>query len=114
MSVKRMSRAVVRNQEEIYEETMRKRGVKYIDQYPTAQMHHPTVDEIANIQTIGHVWKVGDRYSKLAYEHYGDAELWWVIAWYNQLPTESHINLGDTIMIPTPIETVLPLLRLRG
>ena len=114
MSIKRMSRGVVRNKEELYKETLKQRGVKHIDHYPTAKMHHPTVEEMEDIETVGHVWKTGDRYSKLAYQYYGDSELWWVIAWFNQKPTDSHNPLGDTIFIPTPLERVMTILRLRG
>lgn len=112
MSVKRLTRATARNQEEQYKETFRKRGVKYIDQYPTAILNHPTPQQIAlNVQMIGHTWKVGDRYSKLAHQFYGDAELWWVIAWFNQLPTDSHVSLGQTIHIPMPLHKILAILR---
>jgi len=114
MSIKRMSRSVVRNKEELYKETLKQRGVKHIDHYPTAKMHHPTVEEMADIETVNHVWKVGDRYSKLAHQYYGDPELWWIIAWFNQKPTDSHNTLGDTIFIPTPLERVMLILRLRG
>jgi len=114
MSIKRMSRSVVRNKEELYKETLKQRGVKFIDHYPTAQMHHPTAEEIADIDSLNHVWKTGDRYSKLAHEYYGDPELWWVIAWYNQKPTDSHNTLGDVLYIPMPLEKIMLLLRLRG
>ena len=110
MANKRITRGVVRNKEEIYKETFRKRGVNHIDHYPTAQMYHPVAKDLANIESIKHIWKVGDRYSKLAYEFYGDPRLWWVIAWYNQLPTESHVSLGDIIYIPTPFDKILALI----
>jgi nucleoid-associated protein YgaU len=114
MSIKRMSRSVIRNKEELYEEARKKRGLKHIDHYPTANMYHPTADDLADIETISHVWKVGDRYSKLAYHHYGDAELWWIIGWFNQKPTDSHNTIGDVIYIPTPLESVMLILRLKG
>lgn len=111
MTDKRLSRKIIRNKEEMYKETFRKRGVKHIDHYPSPRLHHPTVDELVNIETVSHVWKTGDRYSKLAFEFYDDARLWWVIAWFNQLPTESHVNFGDVIYIPVPIERALEVLR---
>jgi len=33
--------------------------------------------------------------------------MWWVIAWYNQKPTEAHFNVGDVVYIPTPLANVL-------
>ena len=56
---------------------------------------------------IKHVWKTGDRYYKLAATYYGRPELWWAIALYNEKPTEAHINFGNTIRVPVPIETYL-------
>ena len=67
-------------------------------------------DDIEDIEIISHVWKQGDRYSKLAHKHYGDARFWWVLAWFNQLPTESHISYGDVVYIPTPLEDIIEIL----
>ena len=33
--------------------------------------------------------------------------MWWVIAWFNQAPTESHLVIGDTIEVPISIEQAL-------
>ncbi len=32
---------------------------------------------------------------------------WWVIAQFNQRPTEANCQVGDMIMIPMPLEAVL-------
>ena len=44
---------------------------------------------------------------KLASKYYDDPTMWWVIAFYNQKPTEFHLKLGDLVYIPVPLETVL-------
>ena len=54
-----------------------------------------------------HVWKAGDCYYKLANQYYGDAQYWWVIALFNQKPTEADVDLGDLIEIPLPLEAIL-------
>ena len=41
--------------------------------------------------------------------YYDVAELWWVIAQFNQKPTDSHYSLGDVVYIPLPLEKVLTL-----
>ena len=69
-------------------------------------------EEVASLNTLGHVWGMGDRFYKLAFEHYGDSEKWWVIAWFNQTPTEFHVARGDIILIPFPLERVLKYLGL--
>ena len=40
-------------------------------------------------------------------DYYGNAGLWWVIAWFNKKPMDTEVSLGDLIMIPLPIEKIL-------
>ena len=67
-------------------------------------------DEKSLIIQIPHIWKSGDRYYKLAFEHYGNSSYWWIIAYFNNKPTESLIHVGDTIMIPKPLNVMITLL----
>jgi hypothetical protein len=53
------------------------------------------------------VWKRGDRFFKFASKYYGNPKYWWVLAWYNQRPTESFFKFGDIIEIPLPLNQVL-------
>ena len=64
---------------------------------------------MSEITTNGYIWGVGDRYFKLAHRFYGDSKLWWVIAWFNKKPTESHVDVGDLILIPTDLDQILIL-----
>jgi len=98
------------NRESSYMRVFRERGVKYISQYVTPRLHHPTVEQAGSIQRISHVWKTGDSFYKLAHKYYGDSKLWWVIAWYNQTPTEHHVAVGRKIKIPTPVDTTISIL----
>ncbi len=98
------------NDSDLYRKTLKDRGVKEITQYRTPNLRHPTVKERASLDRISHVWKTGDRFYKLAHKYYDDPKLWWVIAWFNQTPTESHVSLGQVIRIPMPLEKVLSLL----
>jgi nucleoid-associated protein YgaU len=54
---------------------------------------------------------MGDKYYKLADAFYGDSRDWWVIAKFNQKPTESHVKIGDIILIPKPLSVILNYLR---
>ena len=94
-----------------YEQVLKDRNVPFIRQYTTGELHHPSVLEITDLSVVTRVWKMGDRYFKLAYEYYGDSKLWWVIAWYNQKPSEADVKNGDTIFIPLPLDKVLSALR---
>jgi len=95
------------NDNEFYKTFFEQREVKSIKQFSTPKLKNITQDQISSLSTISHIWSTGDRYSKLAYDHYGDSRLWWVIAWFNKKPTESHLEYGDLIYIPHPLERIL-------
>ena len=95
------------NNEDFYENTFEERGIRGVKQYTTPVLRHPTDEQIASLETIPHIWKTGDRFFKLAYDHYGDSTKWWIIAWFNLKPTESNLNYGDILYIPYPLDRVL-------
>ena len=101
-------RFVFVNDDAIYENLLRRKRKLTLRQYTT-----PTIPDLrrrlnsANIETVPHIWKTGDRYYKLALQYYNNSSLWWVIAIYNQKPTEGSLRKGDVLLVPVPIETVL-------
>ena len=99
------------NKSELYENLFFDRRVNFIEQYRTYTMHHIDATENSTLSTISHTWKLGDRFYKLAYKHYNDSSLWWIIAWYNFKPTESHVSLGEIILVPLPLSKVVSLMR---
>ena len=99
------------NNSEFYKEFFKERGVRYIRQFRTGKLRHPTIREMASLERINHVWSLGDRYYKLAHKYYGDSSLWWIIAWFNLKPTEGHCRSGDLIRIPLPLDRVIEMLR---
>jgi len=92
-----------------YKDIAKKRNLKYFRHFGFQKIHNITEEEMEDITTISHIWKQGDRYFKLAYEHYGDPELWWIIAWFNQKPTEGHLEIGEFVYIPHPVEELMGL-----
>ena len=69
---------------------------------------NPMDDEFLKDITISkHTYTASDKMSKIAYKHYGEASLWWVIAWFNGKPTDFHCTPGDIILVPHPLEEVL-------
>jgi|ETNvirenome_6_85_1030632.scaffolds.fasta_scaffold00641_4 nucleoid-associated protein YgaU len=108
------NRKVVKNQDAMYKSLFKKRGIRFINQYKTAKLHFPTGKEQAQLSTTSHIWKSGDKYYKLASLYYGDPSLWWVIAWFNRRPTEANIYPGQSLLIPQPLDAVLPLLMQTG
>ena len=101
------NRRIVINDDDLYSKSREERGVRRMRQYVSAEMVYPTISEIKEMTRIQHIWKTGDRYYKLAAQYYGRPDLWWIIAFYNQRPTEADAKLGDIIYIPLPLEQIL-------
>ena len=95
------------NGEELYKDHFKKRGVNFIEHFGTPTIYYPDDLDLTNITAIPHVWKLGDRYYKLASYYYTDPKLWWIIAWFNQAPTEAHLELGQIVHIPTPVSEAM-------
>lgn len=95
------------NDNEMYENLLEDRGVKQIVQFTTGELIYPDEEEKKRINVIKHFWRQGDKYWKLAYQYYGDQSLWYIIAQWNQKPTEAHLMPGDIIEIPTNLNVVL-------
>jgi len=109
MTSRYSKREIKINFNEKYSQFLRKRNVNFISQYTTPNQKYPELEDVYNLTRITYVWKLGDRFYKLAAEHYGDPALWWIIAWYNNMPTEAHVKVGWVITIPHPIEEILQL-----
>lgn len=105
MSSKRyINRIIINNDAELFEQTLDSRNLKFIRHYTTAKFRYPTESELSRLNINTETWKLGDRLYKYSYKYYGSAELWWIIAWFNQKPTDGHFNIGDEILIPTPLD----------
>jgi len=107
MSNRYRNRSIKTNDTKLYKSLFDKRGVKKIQQYTTPKVFTLSTQQAINISFTEHVWKMGDRYYKLAHQYYGDSTYWWLIAWYNQKPTEADVELGDIVYIPHPFEKIL-------
>lgn len=101
---------IVVNREDIYENIRESRDVKQLRHFRTKVYPPPTKEFYRELIQIPHTWDTKDRYWKLAIEHYGSQKYWWVIAWFNKKPTESHIKQGEKIYIPKPLSSVLDFL----
>tara|TARA_Y100000593_G_scaffold8180_1_gene15092 strand:- start:719 stop:1057 length:339 start_codon:yes stop_codon:yes gene_type:complete len=101
------NRTLFKHSNPLYRDLLEARRLKKIHHYNTPKFKRLTDEQIASLDVVSHIWKVGDRYYKLASEYYDDTTLWWVIAWFNHAPVESHLRLGDVIYIPLPLYTIL-------
>jgi nucleoid-associated protein YgaU len=93
-----------------YKELFKKRKVKRPLQFATPVLKNVSDSDLKDLNLVPHIWKTGDRFFKLAAKFYGDAELWWVIAFFNYKPTDSHVTMGETIYVPLPLEKTLLLM----
>jgi nucleoid-associated protein YgaU len=105
--IRHTNRLTFRNTEELYREYFRDRKVSSIRQHATVEMRHPTAKQDKLLTKMEHTWQAGDKLWKIAQQHYGDPSYWWVIAWYNLKPTDSHFRLGDRVLIPKPLGKIL-------
>ena len=103
---------IIINDNELYENLLEERGLTKIRQYTTHTLPYPTAQQISRMALAQHVWGIGDRFYKLAHHYYGDATLWWVIAWFNQTPTEAHLNQGDVVHICLDLQELMNVLGL--
>lgn len=99
------------NRLRMYLDQRKARRVRTIRHYNTPNMTYPKGSQVENLVVRNHVWKQGDRYYKLAQQYYGDTKLWWLIAWYNMAPTDSHLKIGQIVKIPTPLDAALSYMR---
>lgn len=111
MSIRYDNRSVRTNATKIHKKLLEKRGMKRVQQYTTPIFNDISPSERASLDRVEHIWTVGDRLYKLAFKYYGDSELWWIIAWYNQKPTEADFKIGDLVYIPLPLEDILYMFR---
>ncbi len=99
---------VFENESSLYGEWLRKSGFAKVEHYDIVLFGDPRLESfLRKIKKIKHIYKTGDRLSKIAHKHYGDPRYWWVLAWFNAKPTDFHCKIGDIIEIPKPLDEVL-------
>ena len=81
-----------------YKDLLDKREVENIEHYLTFTINTDSYKD--SYTTYEHVWKKGDKLYKLSQRYYGNIDNWWVIALYNNKPTDAHFSVGDVIQIP--------------
>ena len=77
-----------------------KRGLKAVEHYVSPKFAPIPEDMVKNAQYEVIIWTHGLTFYKLAAEYYGDPKMWWVLAHYNETPTEAFCQLGQRFLIP--------------
>ena len=109
-SSRNSKRILFTNRSEKYRDIVQRKKINYLTQWATKAMLRMSPAIRSGLSETTHIWKTGDRYSKLAVTYYGNPEYWWIIAHYNHAPTEGHLRLGDVILIPNPLDKLLEIL----
>jgi len=86
-----------------------RRDLDSISLISTAKFNRLDETALENLEFESYIWKRGDRFYKLAHDFYGDQRYWWVIALFNQAPTEQHVAIGEEIFIPLEMELLASL-----
>ena len=89
------------------DELFENRGVKSIEQHVTPRFSDPTQEQLDDIPYEIHYWVPGQRFFKLAQKYYGDHRYWYIIARFNNKPTEAQIEEGEKIKIPTNLQVAV-------
>lgn len=107
MAIKRYINRIKKfNNSDLIKKILNLKNISGITHYRSPQFKIPTYLDKTNINTVSAVWKRGDRLYKYAEFYYSNAELWWIIAAYNNKPTDAHFNIGDTFYIPINLENL--------
>jgi len=105
--IKNFTSTIVDNNIDFYRELRERRGVKQLQHFSTPRLRQPTLRDRVDIKTSTYIWKYGDRFYNLAHQYYGDTRYWWVIAWWNGIPTEAEAITGDVLEIPLDLQKTL-------
>ena len=103
---------LITNDLTFYKKQLKRRDKKTIVQVRPRPLGTLSDEVRRRIIEIKVSWSVDTKLYKLANEYYGDQDLWWVIGYYNNKPTDADWNVGDEVAIPTPISLILESLNL--
>ena len=98
------------NKDDMYKDIFDKKGVKSITQFRARRLRQVDESVKNRIRFKEYIWSYGDTFWLLAHRNYSDSRLWWIIAGFNNKPTEAHIEIGETIKIPIELSEVLRVL----
>ena len=104
--MRNQSRGLIESKDDIHESLRESRGMNRLHHLETAHYVELSQGVINRLNIVEHVWKSGDKLSKISFQYYQDASLWWIIARFNSVPTEGHISIGDVLQIPLNPEEI--------
>lgn len=101
-------REFIKVDEKLRENIFARKYLQEVVQTKTLRLNEPTQEELKDeLSYVEKTFSLGDKMYKYAYEVYGSTEYWWIIAWFNNKPTDIHCQIGDTIYIPVPLDRAI-------
>ncbi len=101
-------RDLIKVDSKLRENIFDRKHVNQITQTTRLRFNEPTEEELRDeLSYIEKIFSIGDKMYKYAYDVYGSTEYWWVIAWFNNKPTDVHCKVGDVIYVPTPLDKAI-------
>ncbi|MHA2220386.1 MAG: hypothetical protein ACXACY_31295 [Candidatus Hodarchaeales archaeon] len=94
-----------------YEPLLNDRDLKYVNLYTKGIK---IKIDYSKIPYRKHIWSKGDNLFRLANTYYSDKNMWWIIAFYNQKPTDAHFTIGEEMYIPVRPSDVISQVRDNG
>lgn len=98
------------NNSELYEQFLKKRNLKNLLQYSTFDFGNLKEIRNADIDIIYHTVQPFEKLYNISQKYYNAPEYGWLICYTNKIPSELEINIGDILMIYSPLGSVLELL----
>lgn len=85
-------------------------NVEEVIQTETLRLNDLSEEDLRlNFTYVERIIGQGDKMYKYAHDIYGNADYWWIIAWFNSKPTDAHCKIGDVLYIPLPLDRALAL-----
>ena len=71
--------------------------------------------EIRNlVSELKYMVRANDDWYKIAHKFYGNQNLWYLLAWYNKKPTDTMLQTGDMLLIPSSAAVIENFLETEG
>ena len=105
-----LKRARARNSDRMYKDILDKRNKRSVVQYRTPAFKEITEEDKLSVESYRHLWAQGDTFWRLSSSVYGHPRYWYIIASFNNKPTESHVKIGEIIRIPLSLLEALEVI----
>jgi hypothetical protein len=93
-----------------YSKQLNRRDIKSLEHYELKSFGSISDEDKRRLRITTTFWSAGTSLTKLADQYYGDQNLWWIIGFYNNKPIDANWQMGDKVLIPTPLQTILQIL----